>query len=296
MTWLVYAITGMTIWSLASIGDKFFLLKHVKSKRFYVVVPATVQFIVTLPFVALFSVPHVTLSVFASAFASGVAEVVLLYYLYVAISFEEVSRVFSLTSIGPILTLVLGWFFLHETLSNRELLAFVLFLIGGLVLAAKSGSGRVRASKAIKPLLIGSIFFSGFTLLLRYAFVSSDFWAGFFYSRLGFFVGGLVVFLFFREEIVEEWHSLRSPVRLGIVGNQIMSTSGHAFYFLSISLANAALVQSVLGAQSAIILLFALIVSIWKPDILDESLEPRDLVQKGIGVAFVVAASYLLAS
>src|ERR1043166_6192254 len=124
MSWLAYACIGMTIWSLASIGDRFFLLNYVKSKRFYVVIPALVQFIVTLPFAIPFSIPHATVTTFVAAFGSGAAEVVLLYFLYVVVSSEEVSRVFSLTSVGPIVTLVLGWLFLHETLSQHDLVAF----------------------------------------------------------------------------------------------------------------------------------------------------------------------------
>lgn len=297
MTWLVFAFIGITIWSATAIADRFFLIRHVTSKRFYVVVPALLQFLVTLVLALLFfSIPHASPTAIATALASGAMEVVFLYYLFTAVSNDEVSRVFPLTAAGPIITLVLGRFVLHETLTSHQLLAFGLFLVGGFFLAAKFKGGGLSFSKAIKPLFIGSALTSIFTLLLRSAFVQGGFWAGFFYSRLGFFLGGTLVLYLYRAEIMQQWKVLRTGVRTILIGNQVAALSGHAFYFLALSLASAALVQSVLSAQSAIILVFAVLVSFWKKDIIEESLHGRDLSQKAVGIAFIIVASYLLAA
>ncbi|MBV9159006.1 MAG: EamA family transporter [Candidatus Kaiserbacteria bacterium] len=295
MTWLGYAFAGITIWSVTATADRFFLIRHVTSKRFYVVVPALLQFSVVLIFAIFFSIPHATPLAALAAIASGATEVILLYYLYTAVSSDEVSRVFPLATAGPIFTLVLGWLFLKETPTPHQLVAFVLFLIGGFLLAAKFNESGASISRAIKPLFIGALFTSVFTLLLRFAFVASNFWSGFFYSRLGFFIGGLIVLYMYRKEITHQWRELELGTRAALIGNQLAAFSGHAFYFLAISLASAALVQSVLGAQSAIILFFAVLVSLWNRDIVKESAAPRDILQKSIGVAFIVAASYLLA-
>src|SRR5689334_8084934 len=128
--WLLYVFIGLTIWSAASIGDRFFLLHHVKSHRFYVVVPALLQFLVTLPFVVLFGFPVAPPAAMLAAIGNGLIEVVVLYYLYVAVSSDEISRVFSMSSVGPVLTFIFGFFFLHETLTGmREIWAFALFII-----------------------------------------------------------------------------------------------------------------------------------------------------------------------
>jgi hypothetical protein len=42
MSWLAYALIGMTIWSAAAIADRFFLLT-IKSVRFYLVLPTLLQ-------------------------------------------------------------------------------------------------------------------------------------------------------------------------------------------------------------------------------------------------------------
>lgn len=296
MSWLAYAFIGITIWSATAVADRFFLLRHVTSKRFYVVVPSVVQFVAVLIAAAFFSIPHAAPISALAALLSGAAEVIFLYYLYTAVSGDEVSRVFPLTTAGPIFTLVLGWLFLHESLSIHQLAAFACFLVGGFLLAMRFGGGAPSFSKAVQPLFIGSMLSSIFTLLLRYAFVSSDFWTGFFWSRVGFFIGGMIILWLYRDEVTAQWRALGMRARVALVGNQAVALSGHAFYFLAISLVNAALVQSVLGAQSAIILVMAVAVSLWRHDLIEESIAGRDLFQKAIGVGFVVVASYLLAA
>jgi drug/metabolite transporter (DMT)-like permease len=292
MSWILYAFVGITIWSATAVADQYFLLRHVSSKRFYVLVPALLQFSVLLPLAVFFSVPNASLPAIIAALMSGAAELFLLYYLFVAIGSDEVSRVFPLTTAGPIFTLLLGWLILHESLTSHQLLAVLLFVAGGFILAAKLG-GTISFSKALRPLFIASLLTSIFILLLRYSFVSSDFWTGFFYSRLGFFIAGIVLFCLYREEILRQWRKLRG-VRTALIANQLVALSGHGFYFLALSLAGAALVQSVLSTQSAIVFLFAIAVSYWKRDALAESLIASDLLQKAAGILLVIAASYLL--
>jgi drug/metabolite transporter (DMT)-like permease len=220
-------------------------------------------------------------------------EAAVLYFLYVAVKSDEVSRVFPLTGLGPIMTLVIGWL---ESLEPLQLAAMCLFLVGGVILALEPGKGsRIVISKALRPIVIGSLLTSLFTLTLRFAFVASDFWSGFFYSRLGFFVAGLVILYLFRGEITKQWMSLPRRWHVGLIANQTLAFSGHLFYFFSLSLASAALVQATLSAQSGIIFIMALAVSWWSPKLLEERVTRAALLQKFIGIGLVTVAAFLLA-
>jgi drug/metabolite transporter (DMT)-like permease len=293
MVWLIYAVIGIIIWSFSGVADRFFLVQHVHSKRFYVVVPALLQFPVIALVALVIPVHGAPLSVILAAIAEGALEAISLYFLYVAVSGEEVSRVFALSSFGPLLTLLLGWVFLHESLSQSQLWALGFFVTGGFILAAKFDSGSWTMSKGIKPLFISILLTSSYTILLKFAFIGSDFWTAFFFSRLGFFCAGLCILFVFRNEIFAQWGELTPKIRTLLIGNQIISVSGHAFYYLAISLASAALVQSVLGSQSAVVLVFALIASWLYPGVIQESLRPRDLSQKVVGICFVITAAIL---
>ncbi len=294
MTWLSFALIGMTIWSATAIADRYFLLQ-VKSVRFYLLLPTLLQ----LPLMALvmlyFPLQDIGSAATYAAIASGVLEAAVLYFLFVAIRSEEVSRVFPLTGLGPILTLIAGWLFLGDSVTSTQALAMGLFMIAGIFLSLTHGGGRIKISKALPPIFIGSFLTSAFMLTLKYS-VETDFWTGFFYSRIGFFLAGLVVLFVFAKEIRRQWSALRNTMRAGLIANQTISFSGHVFYFFSLSLASAALVQATLSMQSGIIFLMALMVSVVNPRLLEESTKSRDIIQKVIGIALAITATYLLAS
>ena len=296
MTWLVYALVGICIWSATAVADRYFLLKHVQNKRFYLVIPALLQFALVVLLTPFVEIPHATTQTIVYALLSGMAEAVFLYYLYIAVSQEEVSRVFPLTSMGPVLTLILGWLFLGEALSSHQLLAFFLFVLGGLSLSIKINDENKAYGfgRGLKPIVLGSSLSAIFAILLKTAFVQSDFWTGFFYSRLGFFIAGICILIKWREEIVREWRRIPPMARVGIIANQAAAFSGHLFYFLAISIASVALVQSSLSIQSSIVFLMAIAVSFYKPDLIGESIKKKDLVQKCAGVVLIVAATALL--
>lgn len=295
MTWLSLALIGMFIWSIAAVIDRFALHGRIQSKRFYVVVPALLQFPLVLVFYPFFEPTSFDLSVIAISVLGGLLEVFLLYYLYVAVSSEEIGRVFPLMSVGAVFTLLGGWLLLGDTLEQRELFAFSLLIAGGVIIALKKqNAGTYRLTRSIVPLFILSFLGTAYTLALRYAFLESDFATGFFFSRIGFFVGGLVVILLYWSEIKKQWHALKNEMRSIVVGNQIVSFSGHAFYFSALALANAALVQAVLSIQGIVIFVLASIVSMYNPKLVGESLTRHDVIQKILGISIMALALNLL--
>ncbi len=296
MSWLAYALIGMTIWSATAVADRALLLR-ITSIRFYLLVPTLLQLLLCIALLPFMPALAGDTSSIAIAILSGVMEAGVIYFLYVAMSKEEVSRVFSLSGLGPILTLIFGTVFLGEVLAREQLIAFALFFLGGLILSVQLGTGwkAHSLSKALGPIFVGSLISSLFFILLRHAFVSSDFWTGFFYSRIGFFIAGIFLLFVWRKEIVREWRRLSSNVRTAVIGNQVVAFSGHCFYFLSLSLGSAALVQAALSVQGGIIFVMALLVAGFDRRLLEERLTRRDVIQKAIGITLAASAAYILA-
>lgn len=296
MSWLAFAFIGMTIWSASAVADRALLLR-ISSTRFYLLVPTLLQLLLCVALFPFMPVLVGSTSSITFAIVSGIMEAGVLYFLYIAMSKEEVSRVFSLTGLGPVLTLVFGTVFLGEVLVREQLFAFALFFLGGLILSVQIGSGwkSHSLSKALGPIFVGSLISSLFFILLRHAFISSDFWTGLFYSRIGFFIAGIFLLIVWRKEIVREWRRLSGGVRTAIIGNQVVAFSGHYFYFLALSLGSAALVQAALSAQGGIIFVMALLVAGFDRRLLEERLTMRDIIQKAIGIALAAAAAYILA-
>lgn len=293
MSWIACALIGMTIWSATAVADRYFLLR-VKSARFYVVLPTLLQLPLMLLVLLYFPLKPIDFFTFSIAIGSGILEAAILYYLFVAVSSEEISRVFPLTGLGPVLTMLFTWAFWSETPSSAHIVAMLLFIAGGIILTFKRSSAGFRMSRALLPIAMGSVLTSAFMLSLSFSVTETDFWTGFFYSRIGFFLAGVGVLFFFKDEILRQWRSISSGLKMGLLTNQAIAFTGHLFYFFSLSLASAALVQATLSMQSGIIFLIALLVSFLSPKLLEESTDRRDIAQKLIGIALAIAATYLL--
>jgi drug/metabolite transporter (DMT)-like permease len=294
MPWLMSALLGMSIWSVAAVVDRFALHGRVHSTRFYVVIPALVQLPLALLLYPVFAPTSFEVTTVAVSIFGGILEIFLLYYMFAALSVEEAGRIFPLIGFGALFTLLGEWLLLGGVLEAHEFGAFFLLIAGGVVIAFKRQPEGYRLSKSIRPLLLLSVFGAAYPLVLRYAFLESDFATGFFFSRVGFFAGGLFVLFFWRDEILGQWHELTTNFRVLLVGNQIVSFSGHAFYFSALALANAALVQSVLSIQGAVIFFIALVVSYVNPALVGESITKHDIVQKVVGISLIVVALNLL--
>lgn len=229
---------------------------------------------------------------------AGIVEGIFLYYLFKSISVEELGRVFPLASLSAIFTLLGGFLFFNETLTQYESLAFLFLVIGGVVLAVKKNTGahtyKLLSFQALQPLLLGAFFISTYTLALRYTFVESDFATGFFFSRIGFFLFGAVLLMLWKKELVEQWNQLSKKIKLIVMGNQVVAFGGHALYFSAIALTSAALVQSVLSVQGLVVFLIASVISFFNPKLVAESITRHDVIQKSIGVSLVVLALYFL--
>jgi len=256
------------------------------------------QFPLTLILFPLFEPTSFAWSVVLIGIGAGIVEGIFLYYLFRSISFEELGRVFPLASLSALLTLLGGLILFGETLTQPELLAFFLFVAGGVVLAVKKNTETqtygILSMKVLKPLFIGAIFISTYTLALRYTFIESDFATGFFFSRIGFLVFGLMLLIVWRKELVEQWSNIGTKIRAIIIGNQVVAFGGHALYFSAVALTSAALVQSVLSIQGLVVFLIASIVSFFNPKLVGESITRHDLIQKSLGILLVVLALYFL--
>ncbi len=296
MGWLFFLTVGLFIWSVTSLVDRYALADKVDNEKLYVLFPALVHLVVASAIIPFFDLSFPDLTIFLWAILGGVLELVKLYFLFTAMGVEEISRVFPLGSFSSFIVLFLSWTLLNDPLTGGELKAFFLFVFGGFFLVfKKSAAGDFELSKSWKPILGVGVVGAFEIIVLKFVFQNTNFWTGFYFSRIGLFLAGLVLFFSWaRKSVVEDWNSLKPFLKKLLVGNQVVAVIGHVFYYFAIKLENAALVSSAMGMQHAMIFLMATGISLWKPSLLKEDLRFRELVKKFIGIALIVIAIVLL--
>jgi len=320
MPWLMIAITSYFINAGVYVADKFLLSKKIHSSityAFYVGIWSIFNFclLIFAPWVPNFQELLVDL-------LAGGLFLITLIFLYKALHQSEATRVVPIVgALTPIFSFLFTYIFLGETLSERKILAFLILIIGGVLISVKQTRfyvfkevinkfkekfgevlGEIHAEyRPTKRLIVNStasaLLFSLYYVLIKYIYNTQPFIGGFVWSRLGSFIGVILILFMpvWRKNIIKHQKGQKSPKNL-IFFLSVRLLAALAFILLNwaISLGNVALVNSLQGIQFLFLMLLVLFLSRYYPKILKEELEGGVLFQKIIGAVLISIGLYML--
>lgn len=141
MLWIVLGISSHFFWALVNIGDKYLVTNRIRRPYIYMFYVALFGALAVLliPFTSTMMLKPSEL--FWLAIASG------LYFFggfpYIkAIQMEEVTRINIWWNFIPLLSLLFGWFFLGEVLTQKEFFGFLLLIVSAILATIHIGKDR----------------------------------------------------------------------------------------------------------------------------------------------------------
>jgi len=318
--WLFAAIVSYFINAGIYVADKFLLSKRIHSSvvyAFFVGIWSIFNFVI-LPIDPWYpNLRELSLDLLA-----GMLFLVTLIFWYKALHQSEATRVVPVVgALVPIFSFVLSFIFLGETLSERELLAFLILIHGGVLISVKQTKfyifkqvterirgifgdvlGGIHAQyRPTRRLLLNSIvsalFFAAYYVLIKYIYMSQPFIGGFVWSRLGSFIGCLIILMVpnWRRLIKEQKERAGSHKSMGFfLSVRLLAAIAFIMLNWAISLGNVALINSLQGVQYIFLILLVIFVSQKYPHLSKEELGGGILVQKFIGVTLVSTGLYML--
>lgn len=290
---LAYALNGGT-----AVIDKILLNKILPSPFVYAFYGGI------LGFLSIFFVPFGFQFSFESAILgglSGIFFVLALLTYFQSLKTGEASVVTPVVgSFNPLFTLIIGFFFLNQALSQNQLLAFAILILGSLVLTFNLIKKHLRLNKQLNLMILSGFLFALSYVLLALAFTFSNFITGLVIKSVtgAIFVTGFLFFPKIKAQIfsarIEKNNFANKTSILLIIGQVMGGVSGFLLSY-AISLANPALVNSLFGVQYLIILAVALFLAKeHHAKLLGENLSKGVLVQKIIGAGILSFGVYLL--
>jgi drug/metabolite transporter (DMT)-like permease len=318
--WLTIAVIAYFINAGVYVADKFLLSQKIHSSITYAF------------YVGIWSIFNIFLLAFDPwipnqselllDLSAGVLFLFTLVFWYKALHQSEATRVVPV--VGALVPIFSFWFshlFLGENLEEKQMLAFFILIIGGVLISIKRTrfyragelfnrvrvvSGKVfggihAENRPMRRLVVNStisaLFFALYYVLIKYIYLKQPFVGSFVWSRMGSFLG--VLFILFipqwRSLIFEHREGVRSPKNLSFF-LFIRLLAAIAFIMLNwaISLGNVALVNSLQGVQYIFLIIIVLFLSYRHPKILKEELGGGVLLQKIIGIILVSMGLYML--
>ena len=299
MFWLITTLLAYFFLAIVSLFDRYFLVGSIpnhKNYTFYIGIVGFFIGLILLPFGI--KVNELTLILICLGLVAGFMRIFGVLFLAKSISQNEISRVIpAMAGFLAIFSFILFWPG-KEILNFSQTSAFVLLLIGSILISSKKLSFKFFTFKILKHPMIAAFFFALYIFLMKTLFLKTNFLTVFSLILIG---GGLgvITFLFFpedRKNIFTQKLSFRIS-RLFLLG-QCLGGLGVGFQNYAIFLAKpnqVPLINALEGARYVFLLFFVFLLSIWKPSILKEEMKGAVIFQKILAILLIGAGLVLIA-
>lgn len=298
MSFLPIAILAYALNAGSIIIDKILLQKSIPNPIAYAFFISVLGLLTVFLIPFGFSIPDsgiILLCIF-----SGIAFTAALFAMFTSLKNQDASVVGPIVGVlNPLFTIIIGFLFFAQLLATAHILAILVLVFGALVIGINFSNHKFVLNKSLLWMIAAGFFFALSYVLLREAFLQTNFITGLIISRLG---GGLFVlsFLLFpnlRREIFtknKQSAAQNKTTAILLFTGQIMGAIQGLLLTYAVSLASPALVNSLFGIQYIVILIFALLVYKKHPQWLGEKLSPVVISQKVTGVLILSFGLYLL--
>ncbi|OGY44845.1 MAG: hypothetical protein A3B89_04750 [Candidatus Buchananbacteria bacterium RIFCSPHIGHO2_02_FULL_40_13] len=299
MTWLIITVIAYLLNALAVTIDKFLLSKKISNPAVYAFFIATLSLLalVFLPFgFKFYSIIQILIAITA-----GIIFTFSLLFMFKALGQNEASRITPfIGGLQPIFVFVLALIFLQEILSAQVLMGFLVIISGTVIISWQANFKKVQRNAYFFALISTALFAISYTMN-KYVFIEQGFVSGFIWTRIGAFLGALLLLLGAKNriDIKQEiksagWRTKKTSQQLFLLGQ----TAG-ALSFILINYAIAishsvALVNALQGLQYVFLLIIIFSLS-WKfPQLLEEKMTPPILAKKIIATALIIGGLFIL--
>lgn len=317
--WLFITISAYFINAGVYVADKFLLSKKIHSSiayAFYVGIWSVfnVGLLFFWPWTP--NLQELTLDLLA-----GFLFLITLVFWYKALHQSEASRVVPIVgALVPIFSFILSFVFLGETLSKQQLLAFIILICGGGLISIKHTkvylykkvinrfreiigdiagnipAGAQPTSRLLINATAAAVFFAVYYVLMKYIYTYQPFIGGFVWSRLGSFVG-VILMLFapdWRQVIFKQQKGAKTSKNLFFfLTVRLLASAAFIMINWAISLGNVAIVNALQGVQYLFLFVIILLISNKFPKMLNEQLGGGVFLQKLIGAIMICLGLYL---
>lgn len=287
MSWIGIAIISHVLFAIVFALDKVLIKKYVSPLRYAALIGILEGLaFVFVPFVDIQAPSLVVLSL---SLLSGIAFITGLYTYFRALEDEETSWAAPLLFgvLVPLASLGINYYLLTERLHGSQLISFLLLVLGGYILSFR---GRF-SSRALGFLILSSIVLSLDYALLKVIFDHVNFISGYIFSRVGGAVVGGTVFLVARAIQNKKENSVSDNSSFGfgplLAVKQVLSFMANILFLYAISLTSPTLLNASNGVRYLVLLPLTLVLGrIW-PNLLEERITVRSLVQKIIALFLI---------
>ena len=282
MSWLLFTLLGINLWTFANIIDKNVVSKRVKSPLTALIIgniPALFYGLAALSITKVFSV---------EGFFLGLGWTFILLLYFKALSLEEASKIIALYSITPISVSILAFSFLGEAFGPEKYIGIILIVIGAMLISMKK-FGKLKFSKALPLMAFTAVVYAIMLIMMKSTIDAQGFAPVFTGMEFGIFLGAfsLMAVKKYRSEVMAA-----KKKTFGILFiSSTFGVSGLLCMILALSMGPAALISAIEQTQSLFVLFYVVILTHLKPHIIKEDITRGPLMIKIVAIVMMVVGA-----
>jgi len=297
MAWIAFAIVSAAINGATAILDSHLLSRRLPGLASYLLPLGIFHFSVGLvmllarPFPA-GAAPLAILAAVGTGVISGVASVITLN----VIRQGEVSRIVPVVNTSPIFVALLAVPLLHETLTTPDWVGIVLAVAGAVLVSAQKDAGahKAKLQKSFFALALCSALAAISSITMKYALGTLSFWNV--YSADSICLATVFIAFSVRPATLRQIGAL--PQRNRVLGlallNQALVVVAIVLSVVAIQKGPVALASTVLSSRPAFVFLYALVLSRFFPQLLNERLTRGIALLKFSAIVMIIAGVTLI--
>lgn len=304
VNWFFIALIPPLLWAVNNHIDKYLLSRYFKSGG----IGALLVFssLIGVPIVigiAIFS-PGIISVGLSSVFVAttGIVYILaLIPYLY-ALRDDEASLVVPLFQLIPVVSYLLAFFFLGETLTANQILGGFAIVVGGILIQVKHLDGRTfKFNHKVFWLMIASSLLFSLSFFLFKFFSSAgvgelNFWQLAFWEYVGFSVTGLL--LLGVPQYRKEFFKVLSENKISYLGINVFAemlniSAKLLFNYVSLFIP-LALIWSINGTQGFFVVLVGALLTLFFPSIAKEDISKKGLAHKALAVFVIIIGAFVI--
>jgi len=301
MNWFFIGLLPPALWSVTNHIDKYLLGRYFKGGGVgALMVFSSLIGLLLLPIIAIWHPEVLSFSQNSILIAiNGFLYILAVLPYFYALQKDEASIAVPLFQLIPVFSYVLAYFVLSETLTNFQMFGGLLIVLGAIGISLDLNEGKkIRFKKEVFWLMmLSSLIFALNFLFFKYFAIQSSFWYTSFWEYVGFAVFAFLLMVFvksYRKQFIEVMKKNRVAV-LSLNGiNEVINIIAKVSFNFASLLAPITMIWIVNGLQPFFVFGYGVILTLFFPQVSQESLVKKHLFQKIIAIVVMFAGTYLI--
>src|SRR3989344_2511076 len=302
MSWFFLALIAPFLYALTNHIDKVLLEKYFKAGGVgTLMLVSSLLSALALPF--LFWADPMALHVSGVAILVlvmvGILNTLVLWFYLLALKDEEASVAIVFYQLVPVLGLILGYFILHEVITQMQLIAMGIIIFGTTIISFEidiENNFKLRR-KTIVYMVTASFCWALGAVIFKAVALEEDVWRSLFWEHLMLVIVGVVIFICVRSYRTHFLSAIRDNSKAIIslnFANEGLYMLGNVVFAFAYLLAPISLVLLSNSFQTIFVMAIGIFLTIYFPKVTVEKIQVKHILQKIIAICITGIGTYLL--